>query len=364
MRQCSKKVLLLTKYSWRGPSSRYRFYQFLPYLNGEQLTCEVSPLLDDAYLASKYTKQKPSIIRLFMAYIKRLVKLSKVKHYDLIFVEKEILPYCFALPERYLSWVKIPYVVDYDDAQFHRYDISTNKLVYYLFKNKIATVMNLANAVVVGNQYLADYAKQAQAKIIHEVPTVIDLEKYPEEPKYVTHSQQDNVLTVGWIGSPGSIDFLLAFTDMFKEICASGDIKLKLVGSGDVEMPGVPVEIIPWSEETEVDDILTFDVGIMPLPDWPWTRGKCGFKLIQYMTCYLPVIASPVGVNSVIVDHGVNGYLASTQQEWFEALNDLKNDPQKRNDFGFSGRKKIEQNYSLQAIGPHLAHIMSSYIKS
>ena len=353
----------MTKYSQQGASSRYRSYQFIPYLESQGFVCEVSPLLDDQYLHAKYYKKHLPIVNTLKAYFMRVRQVLKAGHYNLVFIEKETLPYFFALPERFLKWINVPYIVDYDDALFHQYDLSNNKLLYGLFKNKIATVMKLANSVIVGNQYLADYARRAHSKSIYEIPTVVDLTKYPDQQQEDDGSKE-SVFTIGWIGSPGSVRLLLEFKDILKEVCAQSNAQLKLVGSGEVEMGEVPLKVVPWSEDTEISEIQTFDVGIMPLPDTPWARGKCGFKLIQYMACYIPVVASPVGVNNTIVDHGHNGFLASTKQEWLDCLEYLKSNANTRREYGLAGRQKIENFYSLQVNATEIARVINANCKT
>lgn len=117
---------------------------------------------------------------------------------------------------------------------------------------------------------------------------------------------------------------------------------------------------LPWREESEIQNIQRFDVGIMPLLDEPFERGKCGYKLIQYMACGLPVIASPVGVNGQIVEHGVTGFLVKSQDEWLQALAFLRDNPGRRREMGQAGRKKMEAEYSLQATAPKLAALLRS----
>ena len=147
-----------------------------------------------------------------------------------------------------------------------------------------------------------------------------------------------------------------AIIRFFKE----GNSSLSLVGSGHVALGELPVKIIPWSKETEVADIQDFDVGIMPLPDSPWERGKCGYKLIQYMACGKPVIASPVGANIAIVEHGVNGFLTKSADEWLEALTVLRDDPDLSKKMGKEGRKIVEKRYCLQVTAPRLLSIFQS----
>jgi glycosyltransferase involved in cell wall biosynthesis len=350
-------VLFLTKYARNGASSRYRTFQYLPWLEHAGIRCEVRPLFDETYLAQRYKSGRGRVVDILRAFLRRLAFLVTAKRFDLLVFEKELLPYFPALPEWWLGWLGVPYVADYDDALFHQYDLHKNGWVRRLLGRKIATVMRGAHLVTAGNSYLADYARRAGAKRIQMIPTVIDLERYPIR---LARQPQDTPFTIGWIGSPSTAKYLQAIAPALAEVCAGGKGRVRLIGSGPIDLPDLPVEVLPWEETTEVGAMQQFDVGIMPLPDEPWERGKCGFKLIQYMACGLPVVASPVGVNCQIVEQGVNGFLADTLEEWEQALLRLQNDGALRVRMGQSGREKVEQHYSLQVTGPKLAELIKS----
>jgi len=352
------KILFLTKYSRSGASSRYRSFQYLPCLLQEGLDCVVSPFFDDNYLNNRYQHGSGSKMDLIRALLRRIGALGQVRDFDLVVIEYEILPYFPALFERVLNWFGVRYVVDYDDALFHQYDNHRNPLIRFLFGKKIATVMRHAELVVAGNAYLADYAVRAVARRMEIIPTVIDLDRYPL-PEVRSNNQYE--FTIGWIGSPSTAKYLKTIGSALAKVCRNnGNIKLRLIGSGDVELPDVNMETVPWNEDNEVELMHSFDVGIMPLPDEAWARGKCGFKLIQYMACGLPVIASPVGVNSEIVQHGENGFLATAQDDWEQALNSMISDAALRKKMGESGRKKVEQHYCLQVTAPKLIQLLKS----
>jgi glycosyltransferase involved in cell wall biosynthesis len=142
------------------------------------------------------------------------------------------------------------------------------------------------------------------------------------------------------------------------EFCKNRRARVCLIGSGPINLPGVPVELIDWREDTEIEDIRRFDVGIMPLPDEPWARGKCGFKLIQYMACGLPVVASPVGVNSEIVQDNVSGFLATSTSEWVDALNVLLDSVETRRKMGAAGRQRVQEKYCLTVTAPKLVEVL------
>ena len=247
----------------------------------------------------------------------------------------------------------MPYLVEYDDAIFHRYDRHPNPLVRRLLGGKIDTVMRRATTVVVGKEYLRDHAIKAGARRVEMLPTSIDLARYPSPAP-----ARNEVFTIGWIGSPATTWYLHFVHEVMAEVCAHNRARVVLVGACDPGWRDVPYSIHAWSEETEVAEIGGFDVGIMPLEDSPWERGKCGYKLIQYMACGKPVIASPVGVNTRIVEPGINGYLAETKQDWVNALTTLMADADLRQRMGAAGRAKVERDYTIQANAPRLAAML------
>jgi glycosyltransferase involved in cell wall biosynthesis len=244
--------------------------------------------------------------------------------------------------------------VDYDDATFHSYDLHAKSWVKKLLGKKIDQIMKKSALVVAGNTYLASRAIDAGAKRVEILPTVIDLGKYD-----VISSVENTSITIGWIGSPSTTRYLQSLTPVFQEVCANSN-KIVAIGANYFQIDGVEVEVKKWLEEHEVLELQKIDIGVMPLDDTPWSRGKCGFKLIQYMACGKPVIASPIGVNADIVEHGINGFLASDLEEWKHYLRVLIDDKELRTKMGKEGRLKVEREFSLQVTGPRLLEFLTS----
>ena len=282
-----------------------------------------------------------------------MVNLRTSGKYDLLWIEKEVFPWLPFFFEKALV-PAIPYVADYDDAIFHQYDIHPRQIVSRLLGRKIDEIMANAAVVTAGNEYIASRARKAGAKRVEIIPSVIDLSKYPG----IMGKTEEGSFMIGWIGSPSTAKHLLEAEAALKQVCKNHGGKVVLVGAGENPFSGLMATIQDWDEATETREIGNFDVGIMPLPDNTWERGKCGFKLIQYMACGKPVVASPVGVNREIVVEGVNGFLASTQQEWVEALLRLKADPKLRRAMGEKGRRMVEEKYCLQVTAPRLHRIL------
>lgn len=346
------RILLLTRYSRLGASSRLRSFQYIPYLESNGMKITIQSLFNDDYLINLYNKKalKISIVR---AYFNRIKVLLGAKDFELIWVEKEVLPWLPSWFELLLIPSKTPVVVDYDDALFHRYDQNRFLLIRLLMGKKIDKIMRHANLTLAGNDYLAKRAEKAGSRKIEWLPTAVDILKYTQIPK-----ADIQPLVIGWIGSPYTFRYLQQLASVLKEISVSHNVNIVAVGANSEQIKNLPVTVVPWSEDTEIKEIQKFDIGIMPIPDEPFERGKCGYKLIQYMACGIPVVASPVGVNSEIVQEGKNGFLASTDKEWIIALTKLLESKTLRQELGNTGRKVVEKKYCIQKNAPKLMSLL------
>jgi glycosyltransferase involved in cell wall biosynthesis len=213
--------------------------------------------------------------------------------------------------------------------------------------------MARSTVVVAGNRYIEDYAQRAGAQKVEILPTVLDLSRYRMKDTIDSPS-----FTIGWVGSPSTSKHMSIAARALTNFCRNENVEFRAMGALQRDLDEIPGKLIPWNAETETEELTRFDVGIMPLPDTPWERGKCGFKIIQYMAAGLPVIASPVGVNSEIVEHGVNGFLARDTKEWIEYFGILREDSNLRRRMGILGREKVEEKYSLDVIAPRLIAIL------
>ena len=277
--------------------------------------------------------------------------------YDVIFIYREA--YAIGAPffERHLARLGLPIVYDFDDAVYLPNSSEANRVIGFL-KNpgKIPEILRLSAHVVAGNSYLADYAKR-YARNVHMVPTCVDTTVW--KPRATERA--DGPPIIGWIGTPTTTPYLMGLQDVLTDLARSHRFVLRVSGSvRPVEMPGVQIENVEWTLEAEVDLFNTCDIGIYPLPDDDWTRGKCGFKAIQFMASGLPVVAAPVGVNQDIVEHGVTGFLARRRQEWIDALSTLIESESLRRRIGTAGRTVVEERYSLGVTAPKLAQIFES----
>ncbi len=350
------RILVLSRYGPLGSASRLRFYQYLPHLEAAGVQAEVSFLLDDGYVRRLYAGERQPLSFLLRAYRDRLRALTRARAYDLLWVEKEFLPWVPAVSPPLLP---TPYVVDYDDAVFHRYDLHRSLFIRALLGRKIDRVMRGARLVIAGNDYLAARARRAGARQVEILPTVIDRDRYhPASP------EGEGPMQIGWIGAPVTAGYLLAIEPVLRHFIEDGRAELTVIGAADPFEGRFPVRTVPWTEDTEAAALARLHVGIMPLPDEPFERGKCGYKLIQYMGAALPVVASPVGVNTAIVEEGVSGYLASSLGDWTRALTLLETDPGLRARLGQAGRRKVAEAYSLESAAPRLLELLRSAVEA
>jgi glycosyltransferase involved in cell wall biosynthesis len=174
----------------------------------------------------------------------------------------------------------------------------------------------------------------------------------------VKKNYNSSFFKITWVGSPSTSRHINIASKALKIYCNQGNVEFRAIGARQKDLYEIPGKYIPWNEKSETEELKSCEVGIMPLPNTPWEKGKCGFKLIQYMAAGLPVIASPVGANSAIVEHGVNGFLAHDTQEWIKYFKILHNDPDLRQRMGKAGREKVKKKYSLEIAAPKLISIL------
>jgi len=317
----------------------------------------IKPFFPNAYFVTtnKFKKLFIVIHSYFYRFLLLVHLLLFKKRYTLVLIEYELFPYFPALFEYILYKRGIRYIVDYDDAIFHKYDMSKNKLIYGFLKNKIAKVMKYADHVIVCNTYLESYAKKYNDNAFR-LPTVVQLDKYKKEMETFSKQElikkEDDTFVIGWIGSRTTSVYILEILPAIEKFVTTyPNVQFDLVGFDSnllshEELEKYHMNVITWKEEKEIENILNFDVGVMPLNDDPWSRGKCGFKLVQYMSCSKPVIASPVGVNILLVKEDENGFLAKTVDEWFSAFEKLYLDKSLRKKMSEYNFHKIETEYS------------------
>jgi glycosyltransferase involved in cell wall biosynthesis len=330
-----------------------RMLQFIPQLEAAGATVIVEPFFGNSYLRNYFSSGSKSALNTLLSFARRIFALRKLWRADLVWIEKELFPFIPGVAERIAGLGGAPYVVDYDDAIFHNYELLSNRGARTLLANKLDALLKGASCVTAGNQYLADYAEAHGAPRILIVPTVVDIERYALRP-----APDQARLRIGWIGTPRNASYLEPVIAALDRLLGLIPHCLVTIGAPRLDRLGARQERHDWSEDTEAELLAGVDIGVMPLPDEPFERGKCGYKLIQYMAAGRPVVASPVGVNHAIVSPDV-GFLAETEDEWASAIETLARDPALRARIGAAGRHKVERCYSLQAVGPQLVSLFA-----
>jgi glycosyltransferase involved in cell wall biosynthesis len=338
-----------------SPGQRFRLEQWEPYLQREGIEITYAPFVQASLtrLLQRRGSWLSKGIGLLRALSRRAVDGMSVSGIDLVYILREGALLGPAGAERLLALRRIPFVFDFDDAVWVRYVSPANLYLSYLrFPGKTASLCRLAGHVIAGNTYLATYASRYSARVTI-VPTTIDTEVY----RPLTRSPPLRPV-IGWTGSYSTAQYLSLVRPVLERLRRRYDFRLVLVGGGEgFHADGVDVECRPWSSAREIQDISQFDVGIMPLPDAEWERGKCGLKALQYMALAIPPVVSPVGINQEIVAHGHNGLLAENETQWESALEQLLRSPDLRSRLGVAARETVERSFSAVQHAPRVAEI-------
>jgi glycosyltransferase involved in cell wall biosynthesis len=312
------KIIFLTHFSDQG--HRFRVEQYFPYLIAHQVEPKWQPL--------------------FGSWKQRLALYRKLPSFDVVCIQRRLLaPFEFYWIRR-----KSPKVLfDLDDAIMYRSSSSPHP--YSLSRGlKFRWMVKGSDVVTVGNQFLRnEVLKVDREKKIFVIPTSIDTSLYPHKKK-ISHCRE---VILGWIGTKGNLKYLKRLEPIFETLCEKfPQVKIKIV-SNDFYDSQLPIIKKPWKLEEENEDLISFDIGLMPLSDDLWSRGKCGLKIIQYLSVGVPVVCTPVGINSDIVKDGENGFWATNHQEWVDRLSTLIQNPELRYQMGLKGMETVEKEYSL-----------------
>lgn len=346
------KILFLTPYPLKeSPSQRFRFEQYFTSLQDQGHSYHVQSFLDaqNWRLFFHSTNLWAKIAALVKGFTKRVHILFYCASYDCIFIHREVTP----LGPPIFEWLitrshKRKVIYDFDDAIWMT-DRSNESWMLRTIKwrSKVKSICRWSDKVSCGNDYLVSYARQFNNSVFYN-PTTVDTDT-SHNPEL--HAEQNSdFVTIGWTGSHSTLKYITQIERVLQRIEQQFPrMRFLVIADKPALLNLKSLQFIPWSLQTEISDLYKIDIGIMPLPDDEWSKGKCGFKAIQFMSLKIPVVTSPVGVNSTIVDHGMNGFLAASEDEWVNFLFQLINDKQQRIAFGQHGRKKIIEFYSVQS---------------
>lgn len=344
------KVLFLVPYPVRhAPSQRFRVELFEPELQAAGVAYTIAPFMDKdtwnvLYKNGSITQKAWGIAK---GYFKRLkTVLFDVPKYDYIFIHREAAPLGPPIFEWLIAklWRK-KIIFDFDDAIWIENTSHENKLAALLKAAwKTKNICKWSYKVAGGNNYLCNFAQQYNNNVVL-LPTCVDMQRMHKGEK----QHQNGQVTIGWTGSHSTLKYLDDVIDVLQELEEKYNTRFLVIANKQPDLPLKNWEFIKWEEQTEVADLLKIDIGIMPLKADAWSEGKCGFKLIQYLSLGIPAVANPVGVNSIIIEEGINGFLCQQKEDWITALTTLVEDVNKRASFGKKGKEKMQASYSIAA---------------
>jgi glycosyltransferase involved in cell wall biosynthesis len=352
------RVLMILPHPIDGPSSRFRAYQFLPFLEASGIDVTVRPFLSSKLMPQLYTSASITKKLVFSAYgaMQRIADTFRAVRYDVVYVLREAFPFGPPVLEGLLSAAAGRLVFDFDDAIYTKSLAYDNPLDRLRDWNKTGKIIKKANKVIAGSAYLAQYAlRYNSAENIHVLPTVVDPGVYVPDAGRANRPG----VTVGWIGTPRGSAYLKDLIPAFRRLSATrSDVKFVFVGAKPFDPEGLPIEFRTWSLDRESAEVGSFDIGIMPLTDDEETRGKCGFKLIQYMSAEVAPVCSPVGANLHIVRDGVTGLFARSTDDWADAIIMLADRADVRRRMGEAGRDTVIERFSLVYAAPRFRDIL------
>ena len=351
------KILFVEPYPTEGPSSRYRVEQYLPYFKKEGIECILRPFISPEFYRILYKKRFyfRKILLFMQGTIKRSFDIFTAVKCDIIFIHLEAFPFGPPIFEWILSKMRKKIIYDLDDAIYMGITSSANRFLRRLkCPSKINTILKMSSFVITCNNYLADYAKKYNKNVI-AIHTSVDTEKFKPDSK-----EKGRDITIGWIGSHSTARYLEGVKEVFLKLGSKYKFNLKIIGAGNhnIKIDGVNVMNIEWNLKDDIKQFQSLDIGVYPLPEDEWIRGKAGFKTIQYMSVGVPCVVSDVGANRSIVKDGINGYLAKTESEWVEKLSILVNSQELRQRIGSAGRITAEGKFSVKANAPRYLEII------
>lgn len=364
MKDKAAHILFLVPYPMKhAPSQRFRVELFLPELDKAGITYKIQSFLDEQtwdvlYKGGGFISKVWGVTKGFARRWK--IVLSGLSRYDFVFIHREAAP----LGPPVFEWIiskalRKKIIYDFDDAIWIQNTSKENKLVSWIKAFwKVKYICKWAHKVVGGNDYLCEYARSFNKRVV-KIPTCVDTVNGHNRLK----DQHTDKMIVGWTGSHSTMKFLDEIVPVLVELQTKYDFEFVVISNKPPAFELPSLRFIPWMEETEIEDLLKLNIGVMPLEKDPWCEGKCGFKLIQYLSLGIPAVASPVGVNTVIIEEGVNGFLCKTKEQWSKSLIFLIEEEQSRFQLGEAGRKGIEKDYSIRSQTEKFLGLFSSDTK-
>lgn len=351
----SLRILCLSVYPESGPSLRHRVCAYRAFWRGAGVEVDLKPFLTEAlyYRRRRFGGVATAYKALMFAWctLRLLSRLPTVRHYDAVIIHREVFPLGGAFFERLVARLNPNTVFDVDDAIWAPMPLSVDQRKGLRDPNRVADSMLACRTIVVGNDYLADYARGYCEDVVIVPTPYLDLGGGAS-----ARLTENGPPIIVWIGNVGNEEYLDMLARPLARLARQFDFTLRVIGSPDarrLRMAGVRVEVLEWNEEQERQWLLESAIGVMPLPDREYERGKCAFKLVQYFSAGLPVVASPVGMNSEVIREGENGYLASDEEQWYQALATLLGDSVARRRLGQRGYALYREKFTPELNALH-----------
>ena len=343
------KVALLCPYPiGEAPSQRFRFEQYLPFLSEKGIEVKVYPFLNQNGWKIFYAHGKPlkKIGHLLFGCLRRTGHIFKLRNADFVFIHREAAPLGPPVLEWFIAKILRKQIVyDFDDAiwlpNFSPQHRNVHRLKAYW---KVKYIVQWSHKVSVGNQFLAEYARRFNANVV-VVPTTID----PSLHRVTVNPPTNSPWVIGWTGTHTTVHYLLPLIPVLEQLAQEIPFVFRVISNESPAFKIPNLEFIQWTKASEIDELSKFSVGVMPLSNDDWTKGKCGFKALQYMALGIPTIASNVGVNPEIIEHGMNGFLADSSQEWLACLRQLYHESARSRAIGQAAAETVHKRYSVAA---------------
>ncbi len=344
------KITFLVPYpKHEAPSQRFRFEQYFNVLAQKEFIVKMYPLLEQNAFHNFYTQKSlvQRLLKVIKGLIHRIYALLNLRAQDFVFIHREAAPIGPPLLEWIIAKIlRKKIIYDFDDAIWLTDKTNESKIEKLLrWRGKVASICTWSYKVSCGNEYLANYARQFNSNVVVN-PTTIDTENLHNPRKIIKKNSEK--ITIGWTGSHSTLKYLKEIELILEYLETKyPNVQILIIADKKPDLKLRNLEFLKWNKETEAEDLSKIDIGIMPLPDDEWSKGKCGFKALQYMAMEIPCVISPVGVNKQIIDHGVNGFLAESEQDWITHLEYLINNQSARIQLGLAGRQKVIEGYSV-----------------
>lgn len=355
------KILFIPSGSKINPSTRYRIYQIIPFLEKEGIDYMIYSILSEGMtvrtIKSSTFEGLGKIIYYIQVGIEKFIRSWKAiflaNRFDLVFLQRTTFPLGL---EKLLKARNKNIIFDIDDS-IYMPDSEESGLIgwikRYMKKKEVISVLQVSRCTIVENNHIKNFVQQYCKKVYLITGPIDTVRNYVKQNK--SNSEE---ITIGWIGSPSTIQYLTMLDEILKQLSKKYKIKLRLIGAGFYSIEGVKVELVSWSEETEVSELHKFDIGVMSMPDNEWTRGKVGCKTLQYMANAIPTVVSYTPTTAEVIEDGINGFLADSEEEWIKKLSLLIENPDLMERIGRAGRKTVEERFALEVNAPRYLKIL------